>query len=70
MPFPLFAKFSQQKLAIPVLSISGDNSLGKKLGEQATLIADDATVIVIKDAGHWILEEKPKETTDALLKFL
>ncbi len=28
------------------------------------------TVIVLKDAGHWILEEKPAATTDALLKFL
>ena len=28
------------------------------------------TVIVLKDTGHWILEEKPKETTDALVKFL
>jgi pimeloyl-ACP methyl ester carboxylesterase len=24
----------------------------------------------LPNAGHWILEEKPKETTDALLKFL
>jgi len=25
---------------------------------------------VLKDAGHWILEEQPAATTDALLKFL
>jgi hypothetical protein len=25
---------------------------------------------VLKDTGHWILEENPKETTDALVKFL
>jgi pimeloyl-ACP methyl ester carboxylesterase len=28
------------------------------------------TVVVLKNAGHWILEESPKETTDALVKFL
>jgi pimeloyl-ACP methyl ester carboxylesterase len=28
------------------------------------------TVIVLKNAGHWILEEQPKETTEGLLKFL
>jgi pimeloyl-ACP methyl ester carboxylesterase len=28
------------------------------------------SVVVLKDAGHWILEEKPKETTEALVKFL
>jgi len=25
---------------------------------------------VLNDTGHWILEEKPKETTEALVKFL
>jgi hypothetical protein len=25
---------------------------------------------IFKNAGHWILEEKPKETTDAPLNFL
>jgi hypothetical protein len=24
----------------------------------------------LKDTGHWILEERPKETTEALKKFL
>jgi len=27
-------------------------------------------VIVLKNTGHWILEENPRETTDALTKFL
>jgi pimeloyl-ACP methyl ester carboxylesterase len=30
----------------------------------------DVTVVVLKDTGHWVLEEQPKETTDALLQFL
>jgi pimeloyl-ACP methyl ester carboxylesterase len=34
------------------------------------LVATNVTVVVIKDAGHWILEEKAKETTEALAKFL
>jgi pimeloyl-ACP methyl ester carboxylesterase len=25
---------------------------------------------VLKDCGHWAMEEKPKETTEALIKFL
>ncbi|HEY4273691.1 MAG TPA: alpha/beta hydrolase [Candidatus Udaeobacter sp.] len=65
-----FARLSQTKLTMPVLSIGGEKSLGKQLGEQAKLVADNPTVIVLPNAGHWILEEKPKETTDALLKFL
>ena len=55
---------------MPVLSIGGDKSLGKELGEQAKLVGTNVTVIVLKDAGHWILEEQPQETTAALLKFL
>jgi len=34
------------------------------------IVASNATMIVLKDTGHWILEENPKETTDALMKFL
>lgn len=65
-----FAKMSRTKLTMPVLSVGGDKSLAGPLAEQAKLVADNVTVVVIKDSGHWILEEKPKETTEALLKFL
>jgi pimeloyl-ACP methyl ester carboxylesterase len=65
-----FAQLSQTKLTMPVLSIGGEKSLGKELGEQAKLVADNTTVIVLPNTGHWILEEKPKETTDALVRFL
>jgi pimeloyl-ACP methyl ester carboxylesterase len=57
-------------LTMPVLSIGGEKSLGKELAQQMKLVATNVTVIVLPDAGHWILEERPKETTDALVKFL
>jgi pimeloyl-ACP methyl ester carboxylesterase len=65
-----FAQLSQTKLTMPVLTIGGDKSLGEALGQQAKLVATDATVIVLKNTGHWVLEENPKETTEALRKFL
>jgi pimeloyl-ACP methyl ester carboxylesterase len=65
-----FAQLSQTKLTMPVLTIGGDKSLGEALGQQAKLVATDATVVVLKNTGHWVLEEKPKETTEALQKFL
>jgi pimeloyl-ACP methyl ester carboxylesterase len=40
------------------------------LGHQAKLVATDVTVGVLKNAGHWVLEEQPKETTEALENFL
>jgi pimeloyl-ACP methyl ester carboxylesterase len=65
-----FAQLSQTKLTMPVLTIGGDKSLGEALGQQAKVVATDVTVVVLKDTGHWILEERPKETTEALEKFL
>jgi len=55
---------------MPVLTIGGDKSLGDALARQMKLVATDVTVVVVKDAGHWVLEEQPKQTTDALVKFL
>ena len=65
-----FSQLSQTKLTMPVLTIGGDKSLGDALGQQGKLVATDATVVVLKDTGHWILEERRTETTEALLKFL
>jgi pimeloyl-ACP methyl ester carboxylesterase len=65
-----FAQLSQTKLTMPVLSIGGDKANGAVLGEQVKIVATNATMVVLKDCGHWVLEEKPKETTDALLNFL
>jgi pimeloyl-ACP methyl ester carboxylesterase len=55
---------------MPVLSIGGEKANGKGLGDQVELVATDTTVIVLKNTGHWVMEENPKETMDALLKFL
>jgi len=65
-----FAQLSQTKLTMPVLVIGGEKSLGDALSRQMRLVASDVTVVVLKDTGHWVLEERPKETTDALVKFL
>src|SRR5712664_1964022 len=56
-----FENFSKTKLTMPVLSIGGDKSLGGPLGEQAKLVAADVTAVVVKDSGHWIMEEQPKQ---------
>jgi pimeloyl-ACP methyl ester carboxylesterase len=65
-----FAQLSQTKLTMPVLAIGGEKANGDVLGKQMKLVATNATMIVLKNCGHWVLEEKQKETIDALLKFL
>jgi len=34
------------------------------------LVASNPAAIVLKDTGHWVMEERPAETMAALLKFL
>ena len=65
-----FAELSKTKLAMPLLMIGGEKASGQVLGEQAKLVASDFKVIVLKNTGHWVMEENPKETTAALQAFL
>jgi pimeloyl-ACP methyl ester carboxylesterase len=65
-----FAELARTPLTMPVLAIGGEKSLGEVLGAQMKSVARDVTVIVLKNTGHWILEENTRETTDALKRFL
>jgi pimeloyl-ACP methyl ester carboxylesterase len=65
-----FAELAKTKLPFPVLSIGGEKANGVALGAQVKLIATDVQVIVLKDTGHWILEERQDETIAALDRFL
>jgi pimeloyl-ACP methyl ester carboxylesterase/quercetin dioxygenase-like cupin family protein len=65
-----FSRFSQSKLTMPVLSIGGDKANGDALGKQAKLVASNVTTITLPNTGHWLMEERPKETADALVRFL
>lgn len=40
------------------------------LGPPRKLVAASVTSVDFKDAGHWLMEERPEETMDALLAFL
>ena len=65
-----FAEFARTKLPMPVLAIGGEKANGEALGRQMKLAASDVTVVVLKDTGHWLMEERPRETSEALLGFL
>jgi len=65
-----FAQLSQTRLTMPVLAIGGGKALGEVLAQQMKLGASNVTVVVLKDTGHWLMEERPRETVDALVKFL
>jgi len=65
-----FEELSRTRLTMPVLSMGGAKANGTALGEQAKIVAADAAVVVLENTGHWMMEENPQETMNALTKFL
>jgi len=65
-----FAVLAQTKLTMPVLTIGGEKANGQALGDQGKIVASNVKVVVLEDAGHWLMEEQPKKTMDALINFL
>src|SRR5215469_8049341 len=65
-----FAQMAQKQLTMPVLSIAGEKASAAILTPQMKKVATNVKVIELKGAGHWLMEERPKETMDALIGFL
>jgi pimeloyl-ACP methyl ester carboxylesterase len=58
------------KLNMPVLAIGGDHSYGAYLATEIGFAAADVRAAVIKDCGHWIMEEQPEQALTIILAFL
>jgi pimeloyl-ACP methyl ester carboxylesterase len=65
-----FAQMAQTQLTMPVLSIAGEKASAAILGPQMKRVASDVKIIELKGSGHWLMEERPRETMDALVAFL
>ena len=65
-----FAKLAQTKLTMPVLTMGGAKANGEVLGKQGPLVATNATSVVLPNTGHWMMEENPSGTIEALLRFV
>jgi pimeloyl-ACP methyl ester carboxylesterase len=64
------ALLAKGKLTIPVLAIGGDHSYGTHLAAEVGFAATDVRTGVIKDSGHWIMEEQPEQAIALILPFL
>jgi pimeloyl-ACP methyl ester carboxylesterase len=53
-----------------VLALGGDHSFRTQMGDIMRLVASDVTTGVIKDSGHWVMEEQPAETTAMIVAFI
>jgi pimeloyl-ACP methyl ester carboxylesterase len=61
---------AQGKLAMPVLAIGGEKSFGQGFANEIAFAATDVRALSIRDSGHWLMEEQPKATMDAILVFI
>ena len=79
--FSQFAAFTQDaidnkafaekgKLTMPVLALGASNSFGTQMADIMRLVASDVAGGVIADCGHWVMEERPKQTTAAIAEFI
>ena len=62
--------YAQQKLPMPIFVVTADHTVGMMLHDQLKPLAADYRGIVLKDCGHFIPIERPKELTDLILAFL
>lgn len=58
------------QLPMPTLTIEGEKGMGGALETQAKQAAVNVRSIVLKGAGHWIMEERPAEVHSAIVDFL
>jgi pimeloyl-ACP methyl ester carboxylesterase len=65
-----FAEMAKTELTMPVLSIAGEKASAAILGPQMKVVATNVNTIDLKDTGHWLMEERPEETMEALIAFL
>lgn len=61
---------TNKKLTMPVLAIGGAKSFGATQAAVMRNAATNVTEVVIPDAGHWLMEEAPAATIDAVEVFV
>jgi pimeloyl-ACP methyl ester carboxylesterase len=64
------ALLAKGKLTMAVLAIGGEKSFGPTMATVARAAATDVTQVVIPASGHWLMEEQPVATSDAIVAFL
>ena len=62
--------FAKTRLTMPVLAMGGEKSLGPLMPGFAKAVATNVQVSIIPDSGHWVMDENPGATMDALIRFL
>ena len=64
------AAVARGPLKMPILAIGGDHSLGPTMAVIMRAAADNVTELVVPNSGHWLMEEQPGPTIEAIASFL
>ena len=65
-----FAHFAQTPLLMPMLVLTGEKASGEGLIQQGRLVARNVEGVVVRNSGHWLMEEAPEQVIPKLVEFL
>jgi pimeloyl-ACP methyl ester carboxylesterase len=65
-----FGRFAQTPLQMPMLVLTGEKASGEFLIQQGRLVATNVEGVVIRNSGHWLMEEAPDQVIPKLVEFL
>ena len=64
-----FARFAETPLPMPMLVLAGEKASGDSLIQQCRLVATNVEGVVIRNSGHWLVEEAPEQVIPKLVEF-
>jgi pimeloyl-ACP methyl ester carboxylesterase len=65
-----FARFAQTPLTMPMLVLTGEKASGDFLIQQGRQVATNVEGVVVRNSGHWLMEEAPDQVIPKLVEFL
>ncbi|MFS2134515.1 alpha/beta fold hydrolase [Duganella sp. Dugasp56] len=65
-----FAQYMKTPLTMPMLVLAGEKASGEFLIQQARLVDTNVEGVVVKNSGHWLMEEATAEVVPKLVQFL
>ena len=65
-----FAGFAQTPLPMPMLVMTGEKASGDFLIQQGRLVATNVEGVVVRNSGHWLMEEAPDQVIPRIVEFL
>ena len=65
-----FAHIAQTPLLMPMLVLTGEKASGEFLIQQGRLVAKNVEGVVVRNSGHWLMEEAPEQVIPKLVEFL